>query len=446
FDVTWSDTNNLTGNTARNNTVVGYYLESSTGNSFANNTANKSVDGFRLLTSDGNMFYGNTAFNLSFAGFRVDTGHGNNISGNEVYNAAASGFDVEFSENNTFAGNDAHDNGGTGFYMMVSITNNLTSNNISRNIYGIVMDNSSQRNRISNNSVSGGTYGIYLESSNNMTIAGNDMRNNSAEGLTVSNSSNNTITGNSVTHNSIRGIFMASDSGSNSLASNYVCFNDNMDINDSGPANAGQLDTCDYWNSWSENGHDGCTYRCSDVWHYFYGDVNGSLLLAPNSAEVFHSWLWNGQKGKVYALNGDANVQWANVTALGRNVSGGQSANDFAELDSLLGYAAEPDNVNITYSTDGSNPKEIRNMTLHKRPVPYVPQANSTPFNSTFKSGIVWDASQGGPQFNTTLNQDVAFVTEINASAPYDYEMRVPANLSTYKGASGVVDFWMELE
>ncbi|MEM2949381.1 MAG: right-handed parallel beta-helix repeat-containing protein, partial [Candidatus Bilamarchaeaceae archaeon] len=289
-------------------------------------------------------------------------------------------------------------------------------------------------------------HGFNIEFGDANILINNTLYNNTQSGITLWSTFNNTLSSNIVRNNLKIGMQLNPDSGNNNLTQNYVCFNSIFDINNTNSTNIGEYDKCDSWNNWNESGHEGCTFRCTEVWHYFYGYVNGSLLLAPNQADIFYSWLWNGQKGKVYAINGDASIQWVNLTALGRNTTGGNSTNDFTELDTLLGYSAESDNINATYSTDGSNPKETKDMTLHKRFVPYVPQANSTTYNSTFTTGIVWDASQGGPEFSTALNQDVAFVTEINSSATYDYEIRVPANLSTYKGTSGVVKFWIELE
>jgi hypothetical protein len=225
-----------------------------------------------------------------------------------------------------------------------------------------------------------------------------------------------------------------------------VCFNDETDLGNQNATNYGAGDTCDTYALWNEGGHPGCARTCTEIWHRFMGNVSGNLLLAPNSAEIFYSWIWDGQGGKIYVMNGDATIEWINLTALGRNVSGLNSTRDFEELDALLGYTAlTSDNVNATFSSDGSNPKEIRTINIFERDVPYIPIANST-WNSTFKTGIAWDASQGGPQFNTSLNQDVVFVSEINGSQPYDYTIMVPGTLDTYKGGSGVVDFWVELD
>jgi len=184
-----------------------------------------------------------------------------------------------------------------------------------------------------------------------------------------------------------------------------------------------------------------------ETWHIFYGDISGSLLLAPDNSTIFYNWAWNGQAGKVYAINGDASINWINITALGRTGAGAGSANDFTELDSLLNMTGSNQSIETLYSTDGSSPLETRNMTLYKKFTPYIPVANSTN-SSSYKTGIAWDASQdvGDGQFDAADNEDVVFVTEINSTAANDYEIRVPGTLDTYKGASGVVEFWVELE
>jgi hypothetical protein len=76
--------------------------------------------------------------------------------------------------------------------------------------------------------------------------------------------------------------------------------------------------------------------------------------------------------------------------------------------------------------------------------------ANST--NSTVhRTGILWDMFGGAPQFNTTENQAIVFMTNITQDQPgkydssLDYEIRVPGTLDTYKGASGLVYFYLEL-
>ncbi|MGC8898918.1 MAG: right-handed parallel beta-helix repeat-containing protein [Candidatus Micrarchaeia archaeon] len=414
----------------KNNTLFdsqyGLFMDPSYNNTIIENQifAN-SLDGLYLEDSHNNTIRNNTAYNNSRAGFYLNISTGNNISNNTGYNNSNSGFLLYSSSNNILTNNSAYNNSNSGFVLSDSSNNNLTNN--------YAYDNSN--------------HGFYLlDSSNNNTLTNNSAYNNSHTGFYFVNSTANNLTINNITDNTLMGLYLNNNSNSNILTQNYICFNDKMDINNSNTTSSGVADTCDYWNNWNESGHEGCTYRCTQIWHYFFGNISGKILLAKNSSAVFYSWVWNGQKGKVYVKNGDASIDWTNLTALGRNITNQPSSKDFEELDELLGYTNEPDNINLTYSIDGSSPKETKDIYLWKRLVQYIPQANSTTQNSAFKTGIVWDSFQGGPEFNTTLNQDVVFLTEINTSATYNYEIRVPANLSTYKGGSGVIEFWVELE
>jgi len=286
------------------------------------------------------------------------------------------------------------------------------------------------------------TNGFYLNNSNDSVFLNNTAHNNSI-GFYLDLSSNNNLTNNTLENNTIYGIFFDTSSGSNSLYSNSMCFN-SLDVNNTNTSNSGNLDECDSFSSWDESGHQGCQFTCSLVWNEFYGNLSGEMKLAPNTADMFYTWLWNGQRGKIYVINGDASISWINLTALGRMTNGSQSTDDFTELDTALGYTSFEGNVNDTFSTDGSNPKETQNISIFERTVDYIPVANSSTY-LPFKTGIVWDGSQST---NKTYdeNEDVVFLTEINGSQTYDYQMIVPGTFDTYKGGSGVVEFWAELD
>lgn len=410
--------------TSHDNYDSGFYVDNSPDNDFINISAyNNSVDGLTGDYSD-NLFIDPSKFNNN---------NGNGVNLNNCH-------DSEFQDIN------ASDNKGHGLHIVNSDRVNITDSVFCYNHqYGIRLHHT-EFIRINNSDICNNTeHGVTSDDGQNTSINFSRIYNNSDYGIYLEDSDDNIFENSNITNNVIGGVRFDTNSGDGNLYSDYICFN-GLDINNLGTLNEGELDSCDSWNSWNESTHEGCTFRCTEIWHYFYGDVNGSLLLSPDGADIFYNWTWKGQKGKVYAMNGNTTIEWVNLTALGRTTAGTPSNGDFVELDTLMGYSAEQDNINITYSTDGSTPKETKNMTLQKHFVPYVPQANSSVFNNNFSTGIAWDASQGGPQFNTTLNQDVVFVTEMNTSAPYDYEMRIPANLSTYKGTSGVVEFWLELE
>jgi parallel beta-helix repeat protein len=287
--------------------------------------------------------------------------------------------------------------------------------------------------------------GFYLNSSSNDTLA-NDTAYGNPGGVYVANSTSNSISGGNFTNNTGAGIGFDQSSGSNSLSLNRICYNGATDVNNSfSSGSSGSYDYCGLWSNWTESNHSGCTFSCSYVWHEFFGNLSGEKFLAPNNAQIFYSWLWNGNQGRVYAVRGGASINWVNITALGRNRSGGNTSNDFTTLDSLLNMSGKPDSISALYSSDGSDPLLTKNLSVYNRDVVYVPLANSTTASAA-KTGITWDGSQGANSyFNAGDNQDVVFVNEINSSQQYNYMIRVPSNLATYKGGS-TVQFWAELD
>lgn len=481
----------LENNTAHNNTLNGITVSSGGENvtvrgniAYDNGATGIAVASSMFLLSDNLAYdnanmgfqinnYGtatnNTARDCVLQGFYISNLENSTFSDNVAYNNSA-GFSIGITINSTFTNELAHSNSNEGFLVWFSSNNtfnNITSSNNTDS--GIELSNSVDQKVYSsyfyNNSLSGirslnsndttiddaeiynnTNYGIVFNASNNTLITNSRIFNNTGYGLYQDNSNYTNSTNTNITYNGLDGIRLDADSVQNTLESNFVCYNAGIDLNSANSSNAGTLDICDTYQLWNEASHPGCTFRCTEVWHRFYGDVNGSLLLAPNQADIFYSWLWDGQDGKVYVVSINATIDWASLIALGRNTTQQNSTNDFTELDSLLGISTEPDNINATYSYDGSNPIETRNWTLFEHYVPYLPVANSSVFN-TFYTGIAWDSSQdgGGGQFDPADNEDVVFVTEINGSASNDYEIMVPATLATYKGGS-VVEFWVELD
>lgn len=312
--------------------------------------------------------------------------------------------------------------------------------------YGINITGYNQTN-VSDCQVTGFNTGIYLNSSANSTL-GNNTAYNNTNGFSVYGSANTTLSSNNATNNTAGGLILGGGADSTVLSSNYLCFNNRNDLNNSGNANSGSMDRCDYFQGWNETGYQGCTFTCSRTWHRFFGNASGQLLLSPKSdgTEIFYRWVWDGQKGKVYAINDNAAISWPSLIALGRNTSIQPSSNDFTELDSKLGSGSAYDSIANLYGSDGSNPLDTRNITMHTNTVYYVPVANSS-LQSAFKTGIAWDSSQStNSEFDATDNEDVVFVAEINGTAPYQYDIRVPGTFDTYKGGSGVVQFWVEME
>gem|GEM_PF-3558816 len=477
FVIAYSSANNTIRNSRAYNNSYGFLLSfSASGNQIENNTAhNNSFFGFEVNGAHNNTLYNNSAYAHGATGFMVTQAHNNSLqlgysfgnggpgftvssgsTGNEFWNntahsngpvGLASGFYSISAWNNSFIGNTATNNTQHGFFLQQSNYTNLTGNKAYFNAFDgfqLFIDsysNNFTQNQAYNNSQNG----VWLDRNcSNNTLMENQMYNNTQYGISISQDSDyNFFALNNVTGNPT-GFSLSADSDSTALSGNYVCWN-SLDITNSSPFSTGAFDTCDSYTNWSENGHPGCTFKCTDIWQYFYGDVNGSLLLAPNQVEVFYSWLWNGQSGSLYVTRTNAGIEWSSLIALGRNTSQQNSTNDFTELDQVLGISAAPENINDSFSYDGSNPKQTVNVSIFEHFVPFVPLANTSLFIPTNQFGVVWDSSEGGTQFNTSLNQDVVFGTGIDGAALYDYEIRIPANLATYKGGN-TVEFWVELD
>lgn len=349
------------------------------------------------------------------------------------------------------AGNTITNNGtgGTTYGILLngSLTNvsllNCGVHNYTSGIYLYQSNDSSLENiTLTNN-----TNGLVFEASHNNTVANLTSENNTGYGILLNQSDDNAISDSNSTSNG-DGIYFDSQSDGNSLYSDYICFN-GYDVDDQG-SNSGQLDTCDTFAGWSENGHLGCEFACSNFWHRFFGNVNGSIILT-DSVGANNVYSWNTSALQLYFTDADANISWGDLQAIGLTTANASSSNDFTELDSAFGGTAFTDNINATYSTDGSAPIETQNYTVYQKLINYVPVANSSRQNTTFQTGILWDANDGGTEYSNAVNQSTVWMVAVNTSTPdaygtYDFLIQVPYTLADYEGATSEVAIWMELQ
>ena len=452
----YSEYNTITNNTVYNNNKHGLHLYSSSNyNILADNVVHDSTnDGFHLSFSDYNNITNNTVYSNTYYSFIFHFSDYNNIINNTAHSNAHHGFFITSATHNTFEDNLARNNTASGFYFFSSDYNNLTNNIIHNNSqHGIYMEGGVNYNTFINNKVySNSQHGFYLSSNHNNTINFSSIYSNTQYGIYLTDSNDTTIENTNATSNTQGGIFIDSSSSGASLSNNKICFNTLGDIENYGTSNTGSLDRCDNFVGWNENGHLGCTYSCYDVWHLFFGNVSEQTVLGLKESEVMYNWSWQSSDGgKLYVANGDAAIGWDELEPLGRNTSSQPSSSDFEEADTVLSLTSFSDNINNTYSTDGSAPKYNTTMKLHERTLNNLSYVNSTN-SSTFITAIVWDASDtiGDAEFDPTDNEDLVFVTNITSTTSgkygdYNYEIRIPSTLDTYKGASGVVYFYLEL-
>jgi len=422
----------VSGNTAYNNSVNGFKSYSSS-NNFSNNVAyNNYYHGFYFDTCSNNNLFNNTAYNsTSYSGFYLYYGSANALTNNTAYNNAQYGIYVYYSPDNNLSNNTAYSNAQYGFYVYSSDNNNLSTNTAYNNAY----------------------YGFYLQYSSASTLTNNTAYNNQY-GINLADVTSSNITANNITENTDMGISANSNSGNNQLSSNLICSNGNLDINNANSSNNGSSNTCDAYSGWSENGHLGCTFACTLLWHRIFGNTSGDIFLTANaSGNTSYVYKWAGASGlNVYFVDYDSDIQWGSLIAIGRNTTGNTSTNDFIELDNAFNSSNYSDNITVTYSSDGSTPLETFNYTVYGTAVNYAPVANSTVQNTIFKTGIMWDSSDGGTEYSNTYNQSTVWVVRVNASAPsdaygnYNYLIRVPYTLGSYEGTNDIVDIYLELQ
>ncbi|MGB9748525.1 MAG: CARDB domain-containing protein, partial [Candidatus Woesearchaeota archaeon] len=185
-----------------------------------------------------------------------------------------------------------------------------------------------------------------------------------------------------------------------------------------------------------------------ESWHYFYGNLSGSLLLRNlNNSYVY---VWNvseANDSNIFAADYDSNINWSALKAISRDLNDNFVSNDFSEIDHALGMQNYTDSVNRTY-TINNLPKATSSFAVFNKLIENVPVVESFN-NSNFMTGILWDYSDGSNEYNGT--QDLVFITRTNIGKQgsfdvCDYEFRVPSNLKSYKGTTDSVVFYIEIK
>jgi len=186
------------------------------------------------------------------------------------------------------------------------------------------------------------------------------------------------------------------------------------------------------------------------LYEVFAGGSTNDLLISDNSIIAAFSWNQTNVTGSnVFVADSESSVSFTSLQAIGRNTTNGTDANtqnDFTEIDTKLNTTTLNDSINRTFTSAGA-PRDTMDLTAFKRRIDSIPVVNSTN-TSTFRTGILWDTSDGGLFYNSS--QDIAFVTIMNQSqegqyGTYDYEIKVPAKLRDYVAGGNTVTFYTEL-
>ncbi len=443
----YSDNNTLRSNDPYDNSDYGIFLYNSNNNLLEGNAPHANDEGIHLNNSDHNDLISNTPHNNSGEGVGMHVSDENDLINNTVYGNDGNGILLSGS-----TGTEIQDSNSTGNILngIISTDTHDTFINASFFCYnnedGIVIATSNNTTILDSDSCNN-TYGVLLSSANHTVLNSSRIYSNSRSGVNFSSSNQTYLDSTNITDNAGNGVYIDSSSGNATLSGNYICWND-FDMNNTG-SGEGEYDHCDSFINWDENGHAGCEYSCSEFWHRFYGNASGNLTLTDSAGEG-QVMIWpDADAYNIYFADHDTVVQWDSLQAIGKNISGGNSSNDFEELDNAFGTSAYVDNINKTFSIDGSAPIETCDLNIYTHPVLSVPIAQSA-WNSTFETGILWDTSDGGAEYSNSINQSTVWIVKANHSIDdtygiYDFLGNIPAELSDYEGSTDLVDIYVEV-
>jgi hypothetical protein len=171
-----------------------------------------------------------------------------------------------------------------------------------------------------------------------------------------------------------------------------------------------------------------------------YGFINMSKFLSNSLSDSYRSWSVSVPSGVVYYADADASYFPFNLRPL--NASG-----DLALADSALGMTYFVDSISEVWDPSGTGLSDsFADLLIAGSLVENVPIVESTA-GSSFITGILYDSADGVVYDG---NQDLVFVTVINASAPglygaYDYEVLLPSRLKHQYGGISLVERTTEL-
>lgn len=179
-------------------------------------------------------------------------------------------------------------------------------------------------------------------------------------------------------------------------------------------------------------------------WQIYYGYRSLNILIGGADSSLMMGWSVENSGNLIFVEEG-TNFLWTDFVALGRNISGDESSNDFLEADIVLNLTGNSDSIYNSYTNQGIAYNLI-NFTIVGSEVNFVPVSNSTN-NSNFMTGILWDKGDGGVEYDGS--QDLLFITKTNHAngkyGIYDYEVKIPGSLKNYKLNSGRVTIYSEL-
>jgi hypothetical protein len=173
-------------------------------------------------------------------------------------------------------------------------------------------------------------------------------------------------------------------------------------------------------------------------WQYIYGNASVDKIIGDETENISKWFNESNLQGNIFITDSESSINWLSLQAIGKTKTGGESFNDFLEIDEILGMTYFEDPISEVFS-ENQNPKSTTNMLVHQKEILGVPIVNSTN-NSSFVTGILWDSSDDilDGEFDSEDKEDIVFITPIKKNTEgsygfYDYEIIIPSKLREYE-------------
>ena len=176
-----------------------------------------------------------------------------------------------------------------------------------------------------------------------------------------------------------------------------------------------------------------------NAWQEIYGNTSVNKIIGNATNNISKWFNETSLEGNIFVTDSESSINWLSLQAIGKTKDGGDSSNDFLEIDELLNMTSYEDSVSNVFS-DNQIPKNTQDILVHQKEILGVPIINSTN-NSNFTTGILWDTSgdtQGANgEFDSGDKESIVFIARINrdslgAYGTYDYEIKVPSKLREF--------------
>jgi hypothetical protein len=174
------------------------------------------------------------------------------------------------------------------------------------------------------------------------------------------------------------------------------------------------------------------TNLTTSAWGVVHGKLDQRIALGVDADKVIE-WNLSDKIGNIFFYDYDATVDLANLAPLGTQ------PNDFALADEALGMTGFTDSISARFdANDDDAPDMTRTITLLGTNITDVPVIYSTNSSSPFLTGILWDATGGGP-YDGSQPLVIVGLVQSNTTGlygTYDYEVALPTLLQSWTGAN----------